>query len=319
MNNRVNYGLVGFIVFVGIAMMIAFVYWLLKPTSNQEIKIYSICFDESVLGLNVDAPVKYRGLSVGKVHKIRINPNNEEQVEVLITILKTTPVKDNTVAKLTAQGITGLSYINLSVIKADKIKPFVYESKEYPSIHTEPSFLENIESSIGSVSTGLNNTLEMTQKLLNDENQEQVKLLLQRTASVMGKIEKMLDDKTVNHFQASAENIDNFTDKLNKLTPNVDKFINKSVEWEDKISTSFESIMNSYLGIRGSMDEIKRAISSGEFNIKDISSNVIPTINTTLIQMQELMIKVDATLEHHNRSPSDILFKQEEIKKGPGE
>ncbi|MCD6173347.1 MAG: MCE family protein, partial [Sulfurimonas sp.] len=89
--------------------MFAFTYWLVKPTAEQEVRKYNIHFDESVHGLNMDAAVKYRGISVGKVTKLKINPKNTEQVEVLITILKTTPIKEDTVAQLTAQGITGLS------------------------------------------------------------------------------------------------------------------------------------------------------------------------------------------------------------------
>ena len=115
MNNKVNYTLVGSLVFIGITLMLVFTYWLLKPSSEQEVRKYNIYFNESVLGLNIDAPVKYRGISVGKVTHLKINPNNSEQVEVLVTILKTTPIKTDTVARLTAQGITGLSYINLSM------------------------------------------------------------------------------------------------------------------------------------------------------------------------------------------------------------
>ncbi len=77
--------------------------------------------------------------------------------------------------------------------------------------------------------------------------------------------------------------------------------------------------MNSYLGIRSSMDEIKRAVSSGEFNFKEIASDIVPTMNNTLLDMQDLMIKLQDTLNQYDRSPSDILFKQEEIKKAPGE
>jgi phospholipid/cholesterol/gamma-HCH transport system substrate-binding protein len=89
--------------------------------------------------------------------------------------------------------------------------------------------------------------------------------------------------------------------------------------WEDKISGSFASIMNSYLGIRSSMDEIKRAVASGEFNIKDIAGDMVPTLNNTLSEMQQLMIRMEDTLQQYDRSPSDILYKQENIKKGPGE
>jgi len=67
------------------------------------------------------------------------------------------------------------------------------------------------------------------------------------------------------------------------------------------------------------MDEIKRAVESGEFNIKDIAGDVVPTMNNTLIDMQELIIRFDGFMETYERSPGDILFKKEEIKKGPGE
>jgi len=87
MNNKVNYTLIGISVLLGLTVMFGFAYWMLKPSSAQETQKYLIYFDESVLGLNLDAPVKYRGITVGKVIRLRINPKNTEQVEVLVDIL----------------------------------------------------------------------------------------------------------------------------------------------------------------------------------------------------------------------------------------
>lgn len=319
MNNRVNYTLVGVLVVVGIALMLAFTYWLLRPSAEDEVKIYKIYFDESVLGLNIDAPVKYRGISVGKVTKLKINEKNSEQVEVEVRILKSTPIKTDTVAKLTAQGITGLSYINLSMGSNGGEDLKAKAGEDFPVIKTIPSFFENLETSFGSVSTELATTLTRARKLLNDDNQEQVALVLKRTANLMGRMEKLLDDKTIAHLQSTAKNLDSFTSKADKMTDNLDTLLTHSVKWEDKISGSFDSIENSYKGIRGAMDEIKRAVESGEFNFKEIAGDVGPTMNNTMLEMQELMIRIDGLLEQYERSPRDILFKQEEIKKGPGE
>ena len=319
MNNKANYALIGFMVLFGFFLIVGFAYWLLKPSPEAQTKKYNIHFNESVLGLNIDAPVKYRGIPVGKVSKLRINPNNTEQVEVLVTILKNTPIKENTVAQLTAQGITGLSYINLYLGGNGAPDLMAREGEEYPIIKTVPSFLENFESSLGTVSTNLSKTLSKTEKLLNNENQAHVSLLLKRAASVMGKMDRLLNEETIKHFHNSVKNIDNMSAKLDKMMPNIDGFVDKSIVWEDKISTSFESIMNSYVGIRGSMDEIKRAVSSGEFNIKDIAGDMVPTINSTMVEMQHLIIRLDNMLNQYERSPSDILYKKEEIKKGPGE
>lgn len=319
MNNRTNYALVGFIVLTGVALMLGFTYWMLKPTVDSKMKNYTIYFDESVLGLNIDAPVKYRGIAVGKVSGLQINSKNAEQVDVTVEILKSTPIKASTVAQLTAQGITGLTYINLTMIKHSTLLLTKKSNEKYPVIKTVPSFFENFENSFGSVSSKLSSTLGKTEKLLGQENQEQMSLLLKRTANIMQKLEVALDDKTVNHLQSSVKNIDSFTSKLDNMMPNIDTFIGKSVNWENNISTSFSSIMNSYLGIRSSMDEIKRAISSGEFNVKDITADVVPTINSTFLEMNELMIKFDDVLNEYGKSPSDIFYKTQEVKKAPGE
>jgi len=319
LNNRVNYTLIGFLVLFGVALMFGFSYWLLKPSADDKTMKYYIYFDESVLGLNIDSPVKYRGITVGKVVELKINPKNTEQVEVLINILKSTPIKSDTVAKLTSQGITGLSYINLS-LGSNNAPPLVAkDGQKYPIIKTSPSFFERFEKSFGSVSTKLYKTLSGTEKLLNDENQKQIALFLKRGASFMSRLEKMLDEDTINHFHSSIKNMDRAGYKLNTMMPKIDTFVDKSVAWEDNISTSFSSIMHSYLGIRSSMDEIKRAVASGEFNVKEIADDVVPTLNNSLLEMQQLMIRMDGVLDRYERSPSDIIYKQESIKKGPGE
>ena len=319
MNNRVNYTVVGVLVIIVVSLMLGFTYWLMKPEASSDIKKYTIYFDESVLGLNIDAPVKYRGITVGKVKLLEINPNNSEQVKATVSILKTTPIKVSTVAKLTSQGITGLTYINLSMGEHLAKDLEAKEGEAYPVIKTVPSFFEHFEKSLGDVSSQLSSTLGQTEKLLGADNQEQMALLLKRSANVMKKMELLLDDETIRHMHSSAKNIDEFTQKMNKVMPDVDKFLESSVAWEDDISASFSSIKGSYVGIRESMDEIKRAVASGEFNFKEMGSDVLPAMNQTFVQMQELMIQFENVLEQYNESPSDILYKKEAIKKAPGE
>ena len=319
MNNKVNYTFVGLSVLFGVLMMFGFSYWMLKPSSEQETSIYIIHFDESVFGLNVEAPVKYRGISVGKVTHLRINPKNSEQVEAEISILKSTPIKEDTVARLTAQGITGLTYINLSLGRNNAPKLVAKGDQKYPIIKTVPSFFDNLEQSLGSVSGKLARTLSRTEQLLGDTNQRNIAVILQHTANVTKKLDLLLDEQTLLSLQHSAKNLEAITIKMDTAIPKVNHLVDNSIAWQDSISSSFSSIMQSYLGIRSAMDEIHRAVASGEFNIKDISTEIIPTMNMTLIQMQELMIQMEGTLEQYKRSPADILYKEEAQHKAPGE
>jgi phospholipid/cholesterol/gamma-HCH transport system substrate-binding protein len=319
MNNKVNYTFVGFIVLMGIAFIMGLSYWMLKPSADNDIKKYTILFDESVLGLNIDAPVKYRGISVGKVSAMKINPTNTEQVSVTVSILKSTPIKADTVAKLTSQGITGLSYINLNLGSHNAECLKAKEGEKYPVIKTVPSFLKNLENSFGDVSTHLTSTLVGTEELLGANNQREVALLLKRSASVMQKVDLLLNDETIAHIQSTTKNLDEFTAKLNNLMPDINKFLIDTKKWEESTSQSFDSIMVSYLGLDKSMYKIQDAFQKGEVDFKELKSDLIPTMNATLLGIQDLMIKLDEALEGYRESPSDLLFKRREIKKAPGE
>ncbi len=319
MNNKVNYTLVGLLVLFGAALMVAFTYWLLKPTVNEQVQKYNILFNESVLGLNKDAAVKFRGIDVGKVTGLRINPKDSQQVEVQVTILKSTPIKETTAAKLTSQGITGLSYINLSLGDNDSPLLVAKDDEDYPVIKTEVSFLEKLEESFGNVSTRLSKTLSRTEKLLDEKNQKEIATLLESSAAFMKKMDRLMSDEAIEDFHASLKNLNSASKKLDKLMPKIDIFVDNSIAWENKVSSSLESIMGSYTGIKEAMDEFKKAVESGQFNLKEITSDVVPTMNNAFLEFEYLIIRLKETLNQYERSPSDILFLKEEIKKGPGE
>ncbi len=312
MNNKVNYTLVGFIVLLGFIVAFMFSYWMLKPTQEDEVQHYVIYFDESVFGLNLDAPVKFRGINVGKVANLRINPRNSEQVEAQVVIKKDTPIKDNIVAVLTAQGITGLTYVNLTVGNSYIQEAVEINGEDYYVIETAPSIFQNVEKSFGDVSEHLTGTLYQTEKLLSDENQAEFMKLVSSTSNVVGKIDKALDDKTIQHFQNTMANLDTAIGKIEYL-------VDKTAKWEDNVSTSLLSIKKSYLKIDSTMTEFKSALKNGEFNFKEISSEIVPSFNSTLLELQESLLKFDNAIKEYERSPSDFLFNREEIKKAPGE
>jgi len=315
MNNKVNYTLVGLFVLIGLVLMFGFAYWMLKPTTQEEMKKYRIYFKESVFGLNINAPVKYRGISVGKVIGLRINPKNSEEVEVTVDILKSTPIKENTVAKLTAQGITGLTYINLTQ-GANRAPALQRKNgEEYPVIQTAPSFFEHFERSLGDVSTELIKTLYQAQKLLNDKNEKKFEELLEDTSHVMHKFDTVLDNKTIEHFHASMKNLDVATKQINTIIPNINKLVAGSLKWENNINDSFNSIKATYTDMGKTMDGMAKTFSKAQHGFDKMSHNV----NNTMLDTQNLMMNLEGTLDDFKRNPSAIIYKKTEQKTAPGE
>ena len=85
--------------------------WLGNYSDKGTFKFYRVATKESVSGLNEKAPVKLRGVQIGEVRTITINPKNAEEVLVTIRVQDDAPIKEDTYAAIEAQGITGLSFI----------------------------------------------------------------------------------------------------------------------------------------------------------------------------------------------------------------
>ena len=110
-----NYPIVGLFVLVLGAALIAGVLWLASGGALQTpYDLYQAIEDESVAGLNLNAPVKYNGVDVGKVRGIALDRANPERVRLVFAIERGTPIKVDTVAVLKTQGLTGIAYVELS-------------------------------------------------------------------------------------------------------------------------------------------------------------------------------------------------------------
>src|SRR4029453_9819685 len=99
---------------IGFAIAAAlFAVWLVN-TGHRDAVIYRIHFPESVSGLALGDPVKFRGVDVGSVNAIGLDPGNAQLVQVDVRLRKETPVKTDTKASLKLKGITGVVYVELN-------------------------------------------------------------------------------------------------------------------------------------------------------------------------------------------------------------
>lgn len=101
-----------FIIVFTLAAIAAFV-WLAK-SGHRDDMLYRIRFNESVSGMSVGDPVKFRGVDVGTVKTMAIDPDDPRRVQVEIQLRKETPVKTDTKAILKLKGLTGNVFVELN-------------------------------------------------------------------------------------------------------------------------------------------------------------------------------------------------------------
>jgi len=128
---------------IGIALL-AFI-WLGMSRYFEKGRFYVTYFNESVQGLDKDSPVKYRGVSVGRVHSISVAPDSK-LVKVVLKIETGMVLDTNMIAQLKSVGITGSVFVELdqkTKDEPDRSPPLSFPS-EYPIVASKPSELAQI-------------------------------------------------------------------------------------------------------------------------------------------------------------------------------
>lgn len=132
---------------------------------------YEIATQLSIPGLNPQAAVRYRGLSVGKVTKISFDPEVPGQVLISIAIQPDTPITESTYAVLGYQGVTGIAYVELND-DGSRPKRISSSKKNLARIHMQPSLIDQIQNRgtvIMAQTQSLGNRLN---KLFSEKNQK---------------------------------------------------------------------------------------------------------------------------------------------------
>lgn len=171
MESKVNFAVVGAFVLILGALLIGGVLWLSSGKSyRHSYDTYLVYMNETVSGLNPDAPVRYRGVRVGGVRRIALAPGNVELVQLTLDIEHGTPVKQDTVAVLRSQGLTGITTVELSGGSRDSPPLQSGPGEEYPVIRSGPSLMLRLDSAVTALLTNLNRSSENINALLDEKN-----------------------------------------------------------------------------------------------------------------------------------------------------
>jgi len=149
--------LVGLFVIVGVALLAGSIVWIGVTGYFQSGQTYVTYLDESVVGLQRDSTVRFRGVEVGRVEAIRIAPDNR-LVAVVMRLNMQGDMTKNIVAQLTSAGITGLMFIDLDYRRPDApdLSPKLTFPSEYPVIPSRPSEFNRLLSGLNEVLNKLN-------------------------------------------------------------------------------------------------------------------------------------------------------------------
>ncbi|WP_341703751.1 MlaD family protein [Ferrovibrio sp.] len=145
METRAHHLLIGSFMLAFLAGIVVFVLWLAKSEVDREIARYNIFFTGSVAGLGVGGDVRFNGIRVGSVSQIVIDRNDTSRVRVTAEVDADTPIREDSEATLQLQGITGVSFVQITPGSREAaILPVVAgrDPDKYPTIRSKPSAID---------------------------------------------------------------------------------------------------------------------------------------------------------------------------------
>lgn len=184
MENRVNYAFVGAFV-IGLLIALIFIgVWLSSSWNGKVYNTYAAYMTESVSGLAKDSTVKYNGVNIGHIYSITLDPENPQRVRLLMKIENTAPVTETTTARLITQGLTGVSFVELSSGKPNSPPLVVHPGELYPVIKTSPSLFSRLDTTINELAIRLNKAMDTFDKTFDSNTRES----LQHTIANLDKV-----------------------------------------------------------------------------------------------------------------------------------
>lgn len=265
MESKVNYAIVGAFVITLIAAISFAIIWLSAGFSNKEYNTYQSFINESVTGLSIDSTVKYSGVDVGTVKDIQLNPNNPQQVELLMDIQEGTPVTKSTVATLTTQGLTGVAYIDLST-KGNDLSPLTkLPGQKYPVIPTIPSLFARLDTSVSLLITNLNSIGDQVRNVLNPQNQ---KALSQSLANINLLSRNLANDSAQFHIiiQNTSQASKQFPLLIQSSSNAVKSFNDQTVPAANQLLSTLNTTANNLLNASEQIKQNPAVIIRGKAN-----------------------------------------------------
>ena len=303
-----NFAVVGAFVLALGAVLVAGVLWLASGGAWQtKYDVYQAVEVESVADLNLNAPVKYNGVDVGKVQAIALDHTNPQTVNLFFAIERGTPVKEDTIAILKTQGLTGIAYVELSGGSVASPLLRTQQGAHYPVIRTAPSLSARLENVLSSVLAKLDDTSNHINALLSQENLAALRNTLAGVVVIVRTVAARQDSIDAGLLDA-AKTFKNTA----KASVNMDQLA-------ERIGRAADAVQNMGVEVAKTSISAGAAVDGVGADVKRLGSETLPELERLLGELSTLSSSLRLLTEQTRRDPKGLIFGHTPVPDGPGE
>jgi ABC-type transporter Mla subunit MlaD len=318
---------VGALVVVGAALAVGFLLFLAGGRGSGPTTAFETYSRESVQGLDVGAPVRYRGVAVGRVSEIGLvsaeyrrpegTPYTEAFRLVFVRFVVDTsrvgevPSPEEAIrlglrARITAQGITGVNYVELDFVDPNRFPvQTIPWTPRFPVVPSIPSTVEQVRSAaetlmqrlsevpLDEIMTNLNELLATLRQQASGGDAATILNETARTAELLRQA-------------VQGSEIDQTLLDLRRTTEAARELLAGS-ELRGAVANTAAAaaeLRRAAAALPGTLATMDRTLRSARDTTLDIQSELVPILNN----LRAVTANLRATTEALRNSPSQTLF-----------
>jgi phospholipid/cholesterol/gamma-HCH transport system substrate-binding protein len=315
METRVNQAIVGAFVLLLGAAGIAAVLWLGSGRlSRKEYGTYLAYFTESVSGLNLHAPVKSRGVEVGSVREIALDPANPERVRLVLEVERGTPVKEDTVATLGVLGLTGIAYVELAGGTRGSPALEAAPGETAPVIRTGPSLMRRLDTA----GTTLLSDLDESTRRVNDVLDPDTRAALRAAVADLRQVTRAFARRSADleAIVAGSAVVARNGARASADLPRLVERVERSAAAVERMAEAMAQAGDS---ARSALDGVQLTATGTRAAVQRLEGEALPEIGRLVAELQALAGSLGRVARELERNPGPLLQARAPAAPGPGE
>lgn len=279
METKANYVGVGAFVLVCVIGLVVAIMWLAGVQYSQEYAYYQANFKGPVTGLGTGTVTRFNGIEVGHIKDLNFDPNDPQRVIVTMQVRPGLNIREDSVASIDSQGLTGGSYVEISGGTVNSPLLTAKDGERYPVIRTKQSTLQQLEQSVPEVVAKLNTAAGRINDLLSDSNR-----------AALAHVLANLDQTTTTLARRSAD-IDATIASANRTMARLDEASSKLAPALDRVDLTVRKY--------GKVADDADAFINGEG---------LAQMSDLIGETRRLVANLDQLSDQLNRQPTKLLF-----------
>lgn len=315
MENKAHALAAGLFVALLTVLVLGLAAWLTRDTGIRD--TYEITTREAVTGLQAQAPVRFRGVDVGKVAQVGFDPKKPGNVLLRLEIDREAPITRETYATLSYQGVTGLSFIQLE--DDGQVTTRLQPNDEVPPrIPLRPGLLAKLEERGEKILTQVEEVTVRVNKLLGDDNQKRMAMALENISGAAGAIDQLTRRVDLTMTQRVNPALTEATITLRGVQKTAAD-VSRTADEFAKAANTFGQVADRINATDGPIDRLASGADSLSGAADQFGRSTLPRVNRMADEATRTVRTLSRAINELSENPQALLYGAGTSQPGPGE